>query len=70
MVHLCFVRLSQRENMSSIHLFHIVGLVSFFCINFVSICAMKILAKETAVFVHFPIEVERVFVQDETKHLS
>ena len=65
--------------MSSILLFHIVGLVSFCCINFVSICAMKILAKETAVFVpwrlhvfgdNFPIEVERVFVQGETKPLS
>ena len=59
----------ERKYRSSIYLFHydIFGLVSLCCINFVSICAMKILANETAVFfargVHV-LDLERVFVQD------
>ena len=54
-----FLSLSHTAKISSIYLFHILGLVSFCCINDVSMCAMKKLAKETAIFV--PMGVPCVF---------
>lgn len=69
---------SQGENISSIQLFSIVRLVSFWCIYLISVCRIKILAKETAAFcphrgsmcleMVITIELEQVFVSDETKH--
>ena len=43
--------LSQREKISSRYSLHSFGLVSLCCISVVSILAMKILAKDTAVLV-------------------
>ena len=55
--------LKGRKYRSSIYLFHydIFGLVSLCCINFVSICAMKIFRTRLPFLL---LDLERVFVQD------
>ena len=64
-----FLSLFQREKISSIHRLHSFGLVSLFCISFVSISALKTLAHDAVTLeIVLSIELEGALFEEETKH--